>query len=189
LNKIEKCTFIHIQPFKGINIKLDVAERGLKCAWLFQRETFSPWNLLLLTQAVCECCIIELNSAGGDVEIMLLSDLHLGSLPGLWTRYFHLNLNVKKKILKWQMTHFPPLDLRCPFDLPPEEKKGKEKGSRSPWGGWKQVSFSWMDVNGCWVQPERAQLPILYNHVRFWRCGCKNWWDGFSRLSLSQTVC
>lgn len=64
----------------------------------FKGKLFHPENLLLLTLAVCSVALLNWRAlwvpkwAGGDVEIMLVSHLHPGSLPGLWTRYFHIQL-------------------------------------------------------------------------------------------------
>lgn len=72
------------RPFRGINIRLDVEERGLKWAWLFQMKTFSPRILLVLTLAVCSVTLLNwrplrvLKWARGDVEIMPVLDLARG---------------------------------------------------------------------------------------------------------------
>lgn len=103
----------HPRPYRGINIRFDVGERGLKWAWLFKMKNFPPWNLLLLTLAVCSITLLNWRLFRGTkagwrgCRDYASFRCQPGSLPGFCTRYFHIKLNAQKNP-KWLMTYFSP---------------------------------------------------------------------------------
>lgn len=118
-----------------------MGERGLKWAWLFKMETFSPWNLLLLTAAVCSVTLLnsrlvwDLKWAGRIWRLCWVQNL--GRDPRQVSACSYQT--ECEKSLTWHMTYFSPLALQPLYDLP-LLKKGSREGWKGEGGGLLKIA-------------------------------------------------